>query len=469
MFSRFTTDYGMLFVLLLLCGYYSWATWAEQHPTGAAAGEQVAQTIAGQLGPKARVLIVAGSSPEDGEFVQAARAQLSNHGLDVAAAAQGSPSDALETMRRLGAEAGRLDAFACSAVSAGWPIYDKVPALAGARVVAPRSYAWPNFLKASNLLNVANQIVVIAIIAIGMTMVIITGGIDLAVGSLIALSAVTAALVIRALGGQQASTAAMVFGGLAGILICAVAGLLSGAVITWFRIPAFIMTLAMMLIARGAAEILADNQSIPDVPARFVWLGRGADLLGIPNAVVLMIVLYLVAHILMSRMTLGRYIYAVGGNEEAARLSGVPVRGVLLFVYTVCGAAAGLGGVILASLLKSGAPTYGQEYELYVIAAVVVGGTSLQGGRGRIFGTLIGAFIIAVMKNGMNLTGVDSNWQRVVLGLVILGAVLLDQLKHADWRKWLRRRAGPDDQAPPAIGESSVTTSPSFKATASDG
>jgi ribose transport system permease protein len=135
----------------------------------------------------------------------------------------------------------------------------------------------------------------------------------------------------------------------------------------------------------------------------------------------------------------GRYVYAVGGNPEAARLSGVPVKRILLFVYTACGALAGLGGIVMASQLKSGSPTYGQMYELYVIAAVVVGGTSLSGGEGKVLGTLIGAFIIAVIQNGMNLTGVESYTQKVVLGLVILGAVLLDMLKRRGWQ-WLRRR-----------------------------
>jgi ribose transport system permease protein len=153
--------------------------------------------------------------------------------------------------------------------------------------------------------------------------------------------------------------------------------------------------------------------------------------------VLLLVLLYAVAHVLMTRTALGRYIYAVGGNAEAARLSGVPVKGVLIVVYAVCGALAGLGGIVMASQLKSGAPTYGQMYELYVIAAVVVGGTSLSGGEGKVLGTLIGAFIIAVIQNGMNLTGVESYTQKVVLGLVILGAVLLDNLKKRGWH-WLR-------------------------------
>jgi len=167
----------------------------------------------------------------------------------------------------------------------------------------------------------------------------------------------------------------------------------------------------------------------------------------LPNAVLLMALLYAAAHFMMARTVLGRYVYAVGGNAEAARLSGVPVKKVLLFAYTLCGALAGLGGIIMASQLKSGAPTYGQMYELYVIAAVVVGGTSLSGGEGKVLGTLIGAFIIAVIQNGMNLTGVESYTQKVVLGLVILGAVLLDILKRRGWQ-WLHREraAGPSPE-----------------------
>ena len=148
------------------------------------------------------------------------------------------------------------------------------------------------------------------------------------------------------------------------------------------------------------------------------------------RSVVLMLVLYALAHMVMSRMKLGRYIYAVGGNREAARLSGVPVRRVLMFAYVAGALLAGVGGVIIASQLKSGSPTYGNMYELYVIAAVVVGGTSLSGGEGKMFGTLIGAFTIAVIQNGMNLTNVESYTQKVVLGLVILGAVLLDKLRR---------------------------------------
>jgi ribose transport system permease protein len=297
-------------------------------------------------------------------------------------------------------------------------------------VFAPPSYRWPAFLTKSNLFNVADQISIIAILAIGMTMVIIVGGIDLSVGSLIALAAVAATGLIRELAGATEATPIGLFlCCLVAIALCALVGVATGLTVTLPDLPAFIVTLAVMLIARGFAYILADNQSIYEVPASFTWLGRGADLGGIPNAVVLMALLYVLAHLLMTRTVLGRYLYAIGGNREAARLSGVPVRRVLVFAYVVSAALAGLGGVLQASLLRSGSPTYGQNYELYVIAAVVVGGTSLSGGEGRIFGTFLGTLLIAVIQNGMNMVGIDSNWQQVVFGTVILAAVLLDRVK----------------------------------------
>ncbi len=435
--SRFASDYGMLLVLLLLCAYYSWVTFAEQHPTGADAGRQLAEVIVERFGGDAGVLIVARSSKEDAGFADTLRTSLERQGVTVLETIKGQPIDARAALDQI-AETAKLDAIACNRVTADWKVFEdfdrKFPKLTGAVVVTPTSYWWPNFLKRENLLNIANQIVVIAILAIGMTMVIITGGIDLSVGSLIALSACVTGLLIRDVAGaEQASAFGMAMSCLGGVAVCGAVGLFSGAMVTVFAIPPFITTLAMMLVASGLAYILAEGQSIYQIPESFVWLGRGADLLSIPNAVVLMILLYALAHVLMTQMALGRYIYAVGGNREAARLSGVPVRRVLLFVYTVCGALAGLGGVVMASQLKSGSPTYGLMYELYTIAAVVVGGTSLSGGEGKILGTLIGAFIIAVIQNGMNLTGVESYTQKVVLGLVILGAVLLDMLKRRGW------------------------------------
>jgi ribose transport system permease protein len=226
----------------------------------------------------------------------------------------------------------------------------------------------------------------------------------------------------------------MVLCSLIAILVSAAIGGITGGLITFFRLPPFIVTLGMMLMASGGAYLLSGGESVYQIPDGFVWLGRGASLLGIPNAVLMMAILYLFAHLAMKRTRWGRYLYAVGGNHEAARLSGVPIGRVRLSAYILSAALAGLGGIIMASQLKSGAPTYGQMYELYVIAAVVVGGTSLSGGEGKILGTLIGAFIIAVIQNGMNLMNIESYTQKVILGLVILLAVLLDRIKQHGFR-----------------------------------
>ena len=441
-FARLFADYGMLLVLLLLGAFFSAVTLEEQHPTGAAGARQLTSEIARQFKPGARVLIVVRDTREDAEFASELAARLKTGGFIVTDTVKGQPADARQTLARIAERGGKLEVIAGNQTTANWAVLQDTakdfPPLTSVKLVWPQSYRWPNFLKPDNLLNIANQIAVIAIVAIGMTLVIITAGIDLSVGSLIALSAVVCTLLIRNLAGaEHAAAAGMVLCSLAAIGVCGVVGLFSGAMVTLFNIPSFIATLAMMLVASGLAFIAAQGQSIYQVPDSFIWLGRDSSL-GLPNAVLLMLLLYAAAHFVMTRTVLGRYLYAVGGNAEAARLSGVPVKKILLFAYTACGALAGLGGIIMASQLKSGSPTYGQMYELYVIAAVVVGGTSLSGGEGKVLGTLIGAFIIAVIQNGMNLTGVESYTQKVVLGLVILGAVLLDILKRRGWQ-WLRR------------------------------
>jgi len=437
-FRRHFADYGMLLVLLLLCGFFSYATWTAQTPTGPEAARGVAREIVRTAGKNARVLIAVRQHPEDALFATALEQTLTAAGATVVETVQGEPRAARAALQRAAA-AGPLHAIACNAATASWLVWPDAaadfPALGQPRVFAPATSRWPTFLNGDNLLNIANQIAVIAILAIGMTLVIITGGIDLSVGSLIALSAVLSALLIRDCAGAADATAlGMILACAGGIVACGLAGAFSGGLVTVFGIPPFIATLGMMLVGNGLAYLLARGQSIYQVPQSFTWLGRDADLGGLPNAVLLMLGLYLAAHILMARTRLGRHLYAVGGNREAARLSGVPVKRVLLFAYIVAGLLAGLGGVVMASQLKSGSPTYGQMYELYVIAAVVVGGTSLSGGEGKMFGTLIGAFIIAVIQNGMNLTGVESYTQKVVLGLVIIAAVLLDRLKRHGWR-----------------------------------
>jgi ribose transport system permease protein len=430
--TRFTTDYGMIFVLILLGVLFSAVTFKDQNPTGAAAGEILAQDILDRH-PGARVIILAATSNDGHAFVESLRRDLEAGGATVVQSVEGDVPDMGKALGALDAAGTPVDIIACTQKIAGYTLLlnraEKFPSLAETEVVIPARHAWPDFLKASNLRAVANRIPVIAIIAIGMTLVIITAGIDLSVGSLIAFSAVLTTYLIREFGGAtDASATTMILCSLIGAGACALLGAFTGSMVTFLGIPAFIATLSMMLGASGLAYIISNSESIYQLPESFTTLGRGT-FLGIPNPVALTILLYAVAHIVMTRTVFGRYVYAVGGNPDAARLSGVPVRRVLLACYTICGALAGLGGVIRASELKSGAPTFGFMVELDVIAAVVVGGTSLLGGEGKILGTLIGALIIAVIRNGMNLLDVESNTQKVFLGLVILGAVVLDRLK----------------------------------------
>jgi ribose transport system permease protein len=442
--SRILSDYGMAGVLLLLCIALSVLTIAWQDPEGTSGGEQLANLLLQRKPTGGRVLIAVGSTTQDLAFAQSLARRLVSGGFKIVAVVQGKPGDARDALERLVgirgdpqrplAKGEGLDAIAATVETARWGVFEDLPrefpALGDVPVVTAPQYRWPNFLKSSNLANICSQIAVIAILAVGMTLVIITGGIDLSVGSLIALSAVTATWLIREVAGaESASTGGVIASCLAAIALCACVGLFSGSIVTLFRVPPFIVTLAIMLMANGLAFIIADGKPISQVPKGFIWLGGEASLFGIPNSVVLMLLLYAIAHIVMTRMTLGRYIYAVGGNREAARLSGVPVRRVLLFVYTLSGALAGLGGVVMASQLTSGSYTYGDKYELSVIAAVVIGGTSLSGGEGKVLGTLIGAFLIAVIGNGMNLVNMNSIKQRVVLGAVILGAAILDSIK----------------------------------------
>jgi len=453
---RLASDYGMLVVLLMLCLLFSLLTITEQYPTGKAAAEAWMQKSAGQVARGAVVAIVTPVNDEDRAFAAALQAELAGPGRMVLAPIAGEPSavrTALDSLARIDTPPTLIVTTHAFAPTVRM-IQQGIARLGATAVSEPPSYRWPTFLLPDNIRNVANQITVIAIIAVGMTMVIITAGIDLSVGSLIALSAVMVAHLVGCLGGVEASSTGVLLAGLGGIVLCGAIGAFSGLMIIGFRIPPFIATLAMMQVAAGLAYIISEGRPIYQLPEGFVWLGRGIDpVLQIPIAVILMLLLYVAAHLVMTRTIFGRYIYAVGGNPEAARLAGIRVNAVLFSVYTICGLLAGLGGVVMASQLKSGAPTYGLTYELYVIAAVVVGGTSLMGGEGRILGTLIGAFIIAVIQNGMNLTNVESYTQKVVLGLVILGAVLVDRLKHTRIRGIGKHR---DSAAPTAPERSTV-------------
>ena len=278
------------------------------------------------------------------------------------------------------------------------------------------------FLTTSNLINVARQVSINAIVAAGMTIVIITGGIDLSVGSTIALAGCAALLVARLLGDVVGMTV--------GILAAAGVGLLNGALVAWGRVPPFITTLATMTVVRGAALVLTNGEPIVKTEGPYLWLGQ-ASVGPIPVPILLMIATLFGAHWFLSRTRWGTYVYAVGGNAEAARLSGISLAGIQILVYVLGGALAGLAGLVLAARLSSAQPNTGVGFELDAIAAVVLGGTSLMGGEGTIWGTTVGAFIIGVLNNGFNLMNVSPFYQLIAKGAVIVLAVLVDQLLKA--------------------------------------
>lgn len=424
----------MLLALGALVVALSILTWDRQSVSGAAAGQVLGRQAAGLARPGSQVAIIGRNAPADVDFVRAVARQLAGRNVVVAVQVTGKPSDALAKLRGATNEGKSIELIIASDVAGNWPAVQKWAQRDPAnpvRIFIPQPYYWPNFLKSENLLNISNQIAVIAIIAIGMTMVIIIGGIDLSVGSQVALSAVICTLLVRRWGGDQALVVNVIGAGLVAILACGLLGAISATFVTLLRVPSFIVTLAMMLLADGLAYNMSAGASIQDVPQSFGWLGNGTALGRVPNSAVLMGLLYIAAWLVMTRTVFGRHLYAVGGNQKAAWLCGVPVNRVTIAAFTICGLLAGLGGVLVASQLEAGNPNYGAKYELTVIAAVVVGGTSLSGGRGTMGGTFIGALILAVIANGMNLVGLESKRQQIVLGLVILSAVVLDRSKAA--------------------------------------
>jgi len=281
----------------------------------------------------------------------------------------------------------------------------------------------PYFLTVSNLSNVLEQTSINAVIAVGMTFVILSGGIDLSVGSLVALSGVALAGALRA--GAPLPVAL-----LAGLATGSAAGLVNGLLITRGKLPPFIATLGMMSVARGLTLFWTDGRPISGFDAGFRTLATGR-VLGIPASVLLAGALYLAAHLVLTRTRFGLYVYAIGGNEEATRLSGVGVRFHKTMVYVLAGLMSAVASVILTARLNSAQPIAGMMYELDAIAATVIGGTSLLGGSGTIGGTLIGALIMGVLRNGLNLLGISSFLQQVVIGLVIIAAVLVDSALKA--------------------------------------
>jgi len=276
----------------------------------------------------------------------------------------------------------------------------------------------PHFLTVSNLLNVLEQTSINAVIAVGMTFVIISGGIDLSVGSLVAVAGVVLATLLQwPLPMPLAIVAALAVGFLFGGM--------NGVAIAWGRLPPFIATLGMMSVARGCALLFTDGRPISGFEPAFRSLATGRPL-GVPASVLIAAVVYVAAQFVLQRTRFGRYVYAMGGNEEATRLSGVNVRLHKTLVYGVSGLTSAIAAVLLTARLNSAQPIAGIMYELDAIAATVIGGTSLMGGDGGLGGTLIGALIMGVLRNGLNLLGVSSFLQQVVIGLVIVVAVLVD-------------------------------------------
>ncbi len=287
------------------------------------------------------------------------------------------------------------------------------------------------FLTTRNILNVLRQTSINGILAIGMTYVILTRGIDLSVGSVVALAGV-----ISAAFATTSSVAGMAGGpypaGLAfavGIAVGIGTGTVCGTLVARFNVPAFVATLGMLSAARGLTLIAADGRPVPALTDSYRWIGTG-DIAGIPLPVVIFAIVFLASWYVLSSTRFGRRVYAAGGNPHAAKVSGINVRRIRLTVYIISGALAGLAGMILAARTGSALPQAGIAYELDAIAAVVIGGTSLAGGVGHVAGTLIGALLIGVVNNGLDLMGVESYYQQVIKGVLIVAAVLLDQSRN---------------------------------------
>lgn len=277
----------------------------------------------------------------------------------------------------------------------------------------------PQFLTVSNWTIIITQVSINALLAFGVTFVIITGGIDLSLGSIVAVSGIVAAMM------AHPDTYPVIVPIVAGLLAGVFVGAFNGFVITKSKIAPFIVTLGTMTIGRGLALILSKGRPISNLSDSFNFIG-GGNVLGIPFPIIVLIIVFVVCLIILKKTLLGRYIYAVGGNEQAARAAGISVNQVKMAVYTICGMLAGLAGILLTSRITTGQPNAGAGFELDAIAAAIIGGTSTSGGTGTMTGTLIGALLIGVISNGLDLLNVTSYYQQVVMGVIIIGAVVLD-------------------------------------------
>ena len=287
-------------------------------------------------------------------------------------------------------------------------------------MIAIMSFLSPRFLTVSNFFNISRQISVMAIVAVGMTFVILSAGIDLSVGSIVALTGIMVSFFIQRM---DLPIFIAVMGGLAvGLAV----GLGNGILIAKVRIPFFIVTLATMVIGRGLCFIITGGFPISQLGTGFQQIGRGyVGFLPVP--VIIMFMIYAFAYLVLQHTSFGRYVYAIGGNEEAARLIGLPVDRIKIFIYGICGLTSGIAALILTSRMNSGDPNMGTGMELDAIAAAVIGGTSITGGKGWIWGTLIGAYIMGILNNGLNMLDVSAYYQMAIKGLVILLAVQLQR------------------------------------------
>ncbi|MCG1011109.1 ABC transporter permease [Tepidanaerobacter sp. GT38] len=280
----------------------------------------------------------------------------------------------------------------------------------------------PHFLTVSNLANVLLQSSINAILALGVTFVIITGGIDLSLGSVLALAGVVMGVILQNYG-------SIIIAIVAALIVGALCGYINGLFITRLNLPPFIATLGMMSIARGLALVITKGYPISGLPEPIRFIGAG-KILGISTPIVIVALLFIICHIILTQTKLGRYNYAIGGNEEAAKLSGVNVNKCKVILYTITGLFSGIAGIVLAARVNSALAIAGMGYELDAIAAAVIGGVSQAGGEGSVAGTILGAIVMGVLRNGLNLLDVSTYWQQVVIGLVLVCAVSLDQLKR---------------------------------------
>jgi len=327
-------------------------------------------------------------------------------------------------------------------------------------IVIVFSFLSPNYFTVGNFLTMATHVAIFGILAVGMLLVILNGGIDLSVGSTLGLSGVVAGFLMQGVTLQAFGVVlypSVWVVAILTLLLGAFVGAVNGVLVARFKVPAFVATLGVMYVARGAALLMTNGLTYNNMAGRvelgntgFDWLGFNR-LFGIPIGVLVMAVIAIIGGIVLGRSAFGRWLYASGGNERAAELSGVPVKRVQVTVYVMSGVCAAVAGLILSSQLTSAGPTAGNSYELVAIAAVVIGGAALSGGRGTVRGTLLGAFVIGFLSDGLVIIGISSYWQTVATGTVIVLAVLLNAIQY-------RRRV----KLPPSLGGAIVGPTPSL-------